>query len=44
MESETIQMAIARLRIEDRVKDAERFRRTRRVHIPRRPHPRDLVV
>jgi hypothetical protein len=39
MEAETIQMEIARLRIDDRLKEAERIRKARSIHTPRRPRP-----
>jgi hypothetical protein len=39
MEAVTIQMEIARIRIDERLADADRARRARNVHSLRRPRP-----
>jgi hypothetical protein len=39
MEAATIQMEIARIRIDERVADADRVRRVRGLHSPRHPRP-----
>jgi hypothetical protein len=44
METITVQMEIARLRIDDRVREAQRVRRARALHSPRRPAPRATVA